>query len=844
MKFSRLSPEYEAGLQQFLDYAIDKFGDHGLIQCPCKKCMGGPWLPRHDVNDHLIIHGFKAGYEICWDQHGESRPQEGNQPEGGVEQMLHDIFPFVGHNDGASTSMADPVIDRMTNSVDVEKVRKLMDDADVPLYPGCDKMAKLEFLIRLYHAKCSNGFSNNGVNCILELLGDILPDDARIPKNNYEASKIIEQLGFTYTKIHACPNDCMLYWEGDVNRNECTRCGISRWKQNKDGTPTRVPQKLMWHFPLIPRLQKLFMSAKTSKDMRWHEEDRTKDDTLRHPADGEAWQKFNELHPDFAQEIRNVRLGLSCDGFNPFKHMNTAHSVWPVFIHVYNLPPWMCMKKSFAFMTVLIPGPIEAGNDIDVYLQPLIAELKQLWSIQGVPTFDALLNESFSMRAALLWTINDFPAYALMSGWSTKGELACPVCGRNTRSRRLTHRRSFSYMGHRRFLRRNHPYRRDARSFDGTVEEGEAPGRMSGSEVLQELDGLSVEFGKGDPIGGKKRKRRSKEDDTHFNWRKKSIFFDLPYWETNLLRHCLDVMHIEKNVCELLLATILNIKDKTKDDLNSRLDLKEWGIRRSLHPEPAGEQWRLPHACYVMNASERLQFLRVLENIKVPDGYSSNISKRVNSKDVKLGGLKTHDYHVLMQELIPIAIRRVLPKNVRMVVIRLCNFYRDICAKRLLKKDVKEMKARAVTILCDLEKIFPPSFFTVMMHLTVHLAGEVALGGPVFCRWMYPTERNIQTLKSYVRNMNRPEGSIAERYLGQECMDFCTMYLNKLETRRNRPMRNQDDQYEPIEPAFESIPQPGGLSTSYRLTDLSIDERDKAHRYVLFNCDVIEPYVR
>ena len=124
-------------------------------------------------------------------------------------------------------------------------------------------------------------------------------------------------------------------------------------------------------------------------------------------------------------------------------------------------------------------------------------------------------------------------------------------------------------MGHRRFLRRNHPYRRDARSFDGTVEEGEAPGRMSGSEVLQELDGLSVEFGKGDPIGGKKRKRRSKEDDTHFNWRKKSIFFDLPYWETNLLRHCLDVMHIEKNVCELLLATILNIKDKTKDDLNS-----------------------------------------------------------------------------------------------------------------------------------------------------------------------------------------------------------------------------------------------------------------------------------
>ena len=99
---------------------------------------------------------------------------------------------------------------------------------------------------------------------------------------------------------------------------------------------------------------------------------------------------------------------------------------------------------------------------------------------------------------------------------------------------------------------------------------------MSGGEVLRELDGLSVEFRKDDLIGGKKRKHRSKKDDTYFIWRKKSIFFDLPYWETNLLRHCLDVTHIEKNVCELLLAIILNIKEKTKDDLNSWFDLKEW----------------------------------------------------------------------------------------------------------------------------------------------------------------------------------------------------------------------------------------------------------------------------
>ena len=91
--------------------------------------------------------------------------------------MIHDIFLFVGHNDGASTSTLDPMVGGMTNNEDVKKIRKLMEDANILLYPECEKMMKLEFLIRLYHAKYSNGFSNNRVNCILELLRNILPDN-------------------------------------------------------------------------------------------------------------------------------------------------------------------------------------------------------------------------------------------------------------------------------------------------------------------------------------------------------------------------------------------------------------------------------------------------------------------------------------------------------------------------------------------------------------------------------------------------------------------------------------------------------------------------------------------
>ena len=86
----------------------------------------------------------------------------------------------------------------------------------------------------------------------------------------------------------------------------------------------------------------------------------------------------------------------------------------------------MCMKKSFTFMIVLIPESMEIENDIDAYLQSFIIELKQLL-VQSVLTFDALMNESFSMHVVLMWTINNFSSYALISSWSTKDELTCLI---------------------------------------------------------------------------------------------------------------------------------------------------------------------------------------------------------------------------------------------------------------------------------------------------------------------------------------------------------------------------------------------------------------------------------
>jgi len=114
-----------------------------------------------------------------------------------------------------------------------------------------------------------------------------------------------------------------------------------------------------------------------------------------------------------------VRLGLASDGFNPFRTMSTTYSTWPVLLIPHNLPPWTCMKPQSLILSMIIPGEKGPGNDIDVYLQPLILELKQLWD--GVSAYDARAKENFLLHACLCWTVNDFPAYANLSGWSTKG---------------------------------------------------------------------------------------------------------------------------------------------------------------------------------------------------------------------------------------------------------------------------------------------------------------------------------------------------------------------------------------------------------------------------------------
>ena len=153
-------------------------------------------------------------------------------------------------------------------------------------------------------------------------------------------------------------------------------CGSSRWVTNekKDSQAESVSKqkkklaKVLRYFPLIPRIQRLFATRKTSDDMCWHDEGRTKDGKIWHPANGECWKDLDARYPSFVVDPRNPRLGILSDGFNPFRSMSSKHSTWPVMLIPYNLPPWICMKETSLILSMIIPGPASPGNDIDIYI--------------------------------------------------------------------------------------------------------------------------------------------------------------------------------------------------------------------------------------------------------------------------------------------------------------------------------------------------------------------------------------------------------------------------------------------------------------------------------------------
>ncbi|KAL0551644.1 hypothetical protein IC582_010733 [Cucumis melo] len=200
-------------------------------------------------------------------------------------------------------------------------------------------------------------------------------------------------------------------------------------------------------------------------------------------------------------------------------------------------------------------------------------------------------------------------------------------------------------------------------------------------------------------------------------------------------------MHVEKNICESIVDTLLGIESKSKDGVNARKVLELMGIRVDLHPQEREKQICFLAAPHTLSKSEKQSFCKRLYNLKLPDGYNSNISNFISLVDYKIMGLKSQDFYVLIQQFLPMALRGLLPKGPRNIIMRLCLMFNTLCQRVIDREKLVEIEHEIVEILCLLERFFPPSFFDIMVHLVVHLGREARLCGPVQFRWMYPFER-------------------------------------------------------------------------------------------------------
>ncbi|KAK1627238.1 hypothetical protein QYE76_001553 [Lolium multiflorum] len=490
---------------------------------------------------HLLRHGFMPSYN-CWTKHGERGVimEEDEEGDDFIDEsyLAHFGDTFMedaegegeGEGEGEEEARDEPVDDlgrtiadarrRCETEKERENLDRMLEDHRKALYPGCDDgLKKLGCTLDLLKWKAHAGVADSAFENLLTMLKNMFPKNNELPAA-YEAKKVVCPLGLEVLKIHACI-DCILYRGEYENLNECPVCTALRYKIRGDdpgddveGQKTRkkVPAKVMWYAPIIPRLKRLFRNKEHAKLLRWHKEDRKSDGELRHPADGTQWRKIDREFKDFAA-ARNIRFGLSTDGMNPFGEQSSSHSTWPVTLCIYNLPPWLCMKRKFIMMPVLIQG----------------------------------------------------------------------------------------------------------------------------------------------------------------------------------------------------------------------------------------------RASYALTKEEKVIFFECLSSMKVPSGFSSNIKGIINMAEKKFQNLKSHDCHVIMTQLLPVALRGLLPENVRVAIVKLCAFLNAISQ--------------------SFELVFPPSFFNIMTHLLVHLVEEISILGPVFLHNMFPFERFMGILKKYVRNRARPEGSIAKGYGNEEVVD-------------------------------------------------------------------------
>ncbi|KAK1678238.1 hypothetical protein QYE76_039086 [Lolium multiflorum] len=223
--------------------------------------------------------------------------------------------------------------------------------------------------------------------------------------------------------------------------------------------------------------------------------------------------------------------------------------------------------------------------------------------------------------------------------------------------------------------------------------------------------------------------------------------------------------------------------------------------------------------------------------------HHGTLTKGVNLSTGKVTGLKSHDYHIWIQRLMPVMLRGYIPEKVWRVLAQLSHFFRTLCAKQICPEVIAKLQHTVPELLCNLEMIFPPGFFTPMAHLIVHLANEALLGGPVQFRWQFCIEREFKYIRKITGNKAKIEACIAEAICLREMADAATTYYPDDVPTQHNPVTRYNVDVPENDPKLKLFQFPGGKAgkgTKYKLEN---EEKDCIMLYVLMNMEEVIPFV-
>jgi len=128
---------------------------------------------------------------------------------------------------------------------------------------------------------------------------------------------------------------------------------------------------------------------------------------------------------------------------------------------------------------------------------------------------------------------------------------------------------------------------------------------------------------------------------------------------------------------EALFGTVMDI-DKMKDNVKARVDLATLcdKPRYEMRTPGPGRQWKKTRADFVVTRAQKKEALEWIQKLQFPDGYAANLRRGVNLTTMRINGLKSHDYHIWIERLLPVMVRGYLPDHVWQVLVELSNFFR------------------------------------------------------------------------------------------------------------------------------------------------------------------------